>query len=106
MFAALANGGHIRVGMEDNVVYGRTADGKKIMATNLMLVERAANAVRAYGNEVATPAEAREMLGLKPLDLEATQKALAGVTIEQLEATKTAAADEFGTTYFAAKGMG
>ena len=106
LYGAVALGGHIRVGMEDNVVYGRTADGKKIMATNLMLVERAANAVRAYGNEVATPAEAREMLGLKPLDLEATQKALAGVTIEQLEATKTAAADEFGTTYFAAKGMG
>ena len=68
MFAALANEGHIRVGMEDNVVYGRNPDGTKIMATNLMLVQRAANAVKAFGNEVATPAEAREMLGLKPLD--------------------------------------
>ena len=44
-------------------------DGKKIMATNLLLVERAANAIKAYRPiEVATPAEAREMLGLKPLD--------------------------------------
>jgi len=76
------------------------------MATNLMLVERAANAIRAYGNEVATPAEAREMLGLAPLDLEATQKALAAVTIEQLEAAKAEASETFGTTYFAAKGMG
>jgi uncharacterized protein (DUF849 family) len=106
MFAALANGGSIRVGMEDNVVYGRTADGKKIMATNLMLVQRAARAIEAYGNEVATPAEAREILGLKPLDLAATQAALAEVTIEQLEAKKAEAAEKFGTTYFAAKGMG
>ena len=106
MFAALANNGNVRVGMEDNVVYGRTADGKKIMATNLMLVERAANAIKAYGNEVATPAEAREMLGLKPLDIKATQEALAAVTIEQLEAAKVEAAEKYGTTYFAAKGMG
>jgi uncharacterized protein (DUF849 family) len=106
MFDAIANGGHIRVGMEDNVVYGRTADGKKILATNLMLVERAARAVQAFGNEVATPAEAREMLGLKPLDLDATVAALKSVTIEQLEAAKAEAAEKYGTTYFAAKGMG
>ncbi len=106
MFAALANGGSIRVGMEDNVVYGRTADGKKIMATNLMLVQRAARAVEAYGNEVATPAEAREILGLKPLDLAAVQAALAEVTVEQLEAKKAEAGEKYGTTYFAAKGMG
>ena len=106
MFDCLANGGHIRVGMEDNVVYGRTADGKKIMATNLMLVERAAAAIRAYGNEPATPAEAREMLGLKPLDLAATQAALAAVKVEDLEKAKVEAAEKYGTTYFQAKGMG
>ena len=76
MFAALANGGHIRVGMEDNVVYGVDKDGKKIMATNNMLVERAVNAVKAFGNEVATPAEAREILGIPPLDAEAVRAAL------------------------------
>lgn len=32
MFSALANEGHIRVGVEDNVVYGRDKDGKKILA--------------------------------------------------------------------------
>lgn len=31
MFAALSKGGHVRVGMEDNVVYGYTEDGQKIM---------------------------------------------------------------------------
>ena len=67
MYAALALGGHIRVGLEDNVVYGKDADGKKILATNLMLVERAVQAVKTFGNEPATPAEAREILGIKPL---------------------------------------
>ena len=106
MFSALANGGHIRVGMEDNVVYGKDKDGKKIMATNLMLVERAAKAIEAYGNEVATSAEAREMLGLKPLDREAVVAELEKVTPEQLEQTKVKAGEEYGTTYFAAKSMG
>lgn len=106
MFSALANGGHIRVGMEDNVVYGKDKDGKKIMATNLMLVERAVKAIEAYGNEAATSAEAREMLGLKPLDREAVVAELEKVTPEQLEQTKVKAGEEYGTTYFAAKSMG
>jgi uncharacterized protein (DUF849 family) len=76
MFAALALGGHIRVGLEDNVVYGKDADGNKIMATNSMLVERAVKAVRAYGNEPATPAEARETLGIPALDGAAVRKKL------------------------------
>ena len=36
---------------------------KKIMATNHMLIERAVKAVCAYGNQPATPDEAREILG-------------------------------------------
>lgn len=67
MYAALANGGNIRVGLEDNVIFGIDENGNKIRATNQMLVQRAVEAVRAFGNKVATPAEAREMLGLKPL---------------------------------------
>ena len=106
MFAALANGGSVRVGMEDNVVYGRDKDGKKIMATNMMLVKRAANAIEAFGNEIATPAEAREILGLKPLDHEAVCAALDAVKLEDLEAAKAAVKDEFGGPYFAAAGMG
>ena len=106
MFAMLANDMHLRVGMEDNVVYGRDKDGKKILATNLMLVERAARAVEAYGNEVATSAEARQMLGLAPLDHAAVCEALDKITVEQLEAAKVEAGEKYGTTYFAAKSMG
>lgn len=65
MFATLALGGNIRVGLEDNVVYGKDAEGNKIMATNVMLVERAVKAVELYGKQVATPEEAREILGIQ-----------------------------------------
>ncbi|MGN0734841.1 MAG: 3-keto-5-aminohexanoate cleavage protein [Anaerovoracaceae bacterium] len=67
MYAALALGGNIRVGMEDNVVFGKDEEGNKIMATNVMLVERAVKAVETFGKKPATPAEAREILGIKPL---------------------------------------
>ena len=67
MYAALALGGHIRVGMEDNVVFGRDENGQKIMATNKMPVERAVKAVETFGKKPATAAEAREILGIKPL---------------------------------------
>ena len=61
MYAALALGGNIRVGMEDNVMYakGQLAD------SNRQFVERAARVIREYGLEVATPDEARQILGLK-----------------------------------------
>ena len=62
VYAALALGGHIRVGLEDNLYYARG-----VKASNTMLVARAARIVRNFGKEVATPAEAREMIGLKPL---------------------------------------
>ena len=88
------------------MVYGRTADGKKIMATNLMLVERAANAIKAMGNEIATPAEAREMLKLAPLDHEAVCAALDQVNVADLEAAKQAVKDEFGGPYWDAGAMG
>jgi uncharacterized protein (DUF849 family) len=67
LYASLALGGHVRVGLEDNVVYGKDDEGNKIMATNLMLVERAVQAVKTFGNQPATSAEAREILGIKPL---------------------------------------
>lgn len=106
LFSAIANGGGVRVGMEDNVVYGVDQNGKKIMATNMMLVERAARAVRAFGNEVATPSEARKMLNLPPLDIDKVNEQLAKVRIEDLERAKAMVKDEFGGPYFTAKGMG
>lgn len=36
----------------------------QLAESNVQFVERAARVIREYGNEVATPAEAREMLGL------------------------------------------
>jgi len=60
LYSAIAAGGNVRVGLEDNIWYK-----KGELATNLSLVERAARVIREYGNEVATPADAREILGLK-----------------------------------------
>lgn len=62
MFAALAMGGNIRVGLEDNIYYS-----KGVLATNEDLVKRAVRVVHEFGNEVATPSEAREMLGIPQL---------------------------------------
>jgi uncharacterized protein (DUF849 family) len=62
--------------LEDNVVYGYDADGKKVLATNEMLVSRAIAAVAAYGNQPATPAEAREILGIPAFDGEAVRAKL------------------------------
>ncbi len=76
MFVTLALGGHLRVGLEDNVIFGKDEKGNKIMATNPMLVERAAAAVRAYGNQPAAPAEAREILGIPAFDGDAVRAEL------------------------------
>ncbi|MEU6012196.1 3-keto-5-aminohexanoate cleavage protein [Streptomyces sp. NPDC047453] len=54
-------GGHVRVGLEDNLYLGK---GKK--ATNAQLVERAVSITESIGARVATPDEARATLGLKP----------------------------------------
>lgn len=61
LMTAIAMGGHIRVGMEDNVYYGPG----ELAVSNAQLVERAAKLIESSMNEIATPAEAREILGLK-----------------------------------------
>lgn len=60
MYAAVAMGGHIRVGMEDNVLYrkGQIAD------SNMQFVARAKRVIEEFTCEAATPAEARQILGL------------------------------------------
>ena len=57
---AIVLGGHVRVGLEDNLYMakGELAKG------NGPLVERAARIIRDLGAEVATPADARRILGL------------------------------------------
>ena len=61
MYAAIAMGGNIRVGMEDNVMYAKG----QLAESNRQFVERAARVIREFGCEVATPDEARQILGLK-----------------------------------------
>ena len=54
-------GGHVRVGLEDNLYLSRG-----VKATNAQLVERARTIVEAMGSTVATPDDARELLSLRP----------------------------------------
>lgn len=57
---AILMGGHVRVGLEDNVYYRRGEKAK----SNAQLVERAVRLCHELNREVATPAQARQMLGL------------------------------------------
>ncbi len=61
LYGAVALGGHIRVGMEDNVMYARGM----LADSNAQFVERAARVSREFGREVATSNDTREILGLK-----------------------------------------
>ncbi len=57
---AIAMGGHVRVGLEDNVYYS-----KGRLARNEELVARVARIAHEAGRPVATPDQAREILGLR-----------------------------------------
>lgn len=57
---AVLLGGHVRVGLEDNIWLE-----KGVLATNGKLVEKAVKIIELLGTKVATPAEGREILGLK-----------------------------------------
>ena len=60
LFAALAAGGHLRVGMEDTVTFAR---GRPV-SSNAELVERAAAAAEIAQRPAMSPAAARAMLGV------------------------------------------
>jgi 3-keto-5-aminohexanoate cleavage enzyme len=60
--AAILMGGHVRVGIEDSIFYNYPS---KELATNKKLVERIVRISRELNRDIATPAEAREILGLK-----------------------------------------
>jgi len=53
-------GGNVRVGLEDNLYLSRG-----VFASNSQLVERARTIIECMGMSVATPAEAREIMGLR-----------------------------------------
>ena len=59
---ALILGGHVRVGFEDNLYLKKGVPAKN----NAQMVEMAVNLVHQFQREVATPDEARNLLGLKP----------------------------------------
>jgi uncharacterized protein (DUF849 family) len=57
---AVLLGGHVRVGLEDNLYLGRG-----VLASNGQLVEKAVKMIELMGARTVTPAEARKKLGLK-----------------------------------------
>jgi uncharacterized protein (DUF849 family) len=65
MLAGLALGcDGLRVGLEDNILYGKDENGNKIIADNVMLVERAVRLAKEAGRQIATAQDAREILGI------------------------------------------
>ncbi|HEY3298604.1 MAG TPA: 3-keto-5-aminohexanoate cleavage protein [Armatimonadota bacterium] len=58
---AIAVGGHIRVGIEDNLWYD---DARTELATNPALIERLVKVSLASGREIASPDDARAMIGI------------------------------------------
>ncbi|MFN3431032.1 MAG: 3-keto-5-aminohexanoate cleavage protein, partial [Candidatus Sericytochromatia bacterium] len=57
---AIMMGGHVRVGLEDNLFYRKG----ELAASNAQLVERVVRLAHELGREVATPEEAREIMGI------------------------------------------
>ncbi len=60
--AAILMGGHVRVGIEDSIYYNYPS---KRLASNLELVERIIRISEDLGREIASPKEAREIIGIK-----------------------------------------
>lgn len=60
LYAAIAMGGHIRVGMEDNVMFAK----EQLAENNVQFVKRAKKAIELFGKQAATPEEARQILSL------------------------------------------
>lgn len=58
---AIVLGGHVRVGFEDNIYYSKGV----LAQSNAQLVERVVRIAKELEREVATPDEAREILGIK-----------------------------------------
>lgn len=61
---AIMMGGHARVGLEDNIFVSKGV----LARSNAELVEKVVRLAREFGREVATPDEARQILGLKGKD--------------------------------------
>jgi 3-keto-5-aminohexanoate cleavage enzyme len=55
-------GGHVRVGMEDNVYYSKG----RLLKSNAEAVQRIARIAKDLNREIATPEQARKIMGLPP----------------------------------------
>jgi uncharacterized protein (DUF849 family) len=60
----IAAGGHVRVGLEDNIWWDR---GRTTLATNAALVGRVRELAELAERPLATPAQTRALLGLTPV---------------------------------------
>ena len=60
--AAIAMGGNVRVGFEDNLYLSKGV----LAQSNGELVAKVVRLAKELGRPIATSAEAREILGLKP----------------------------------------
>ena len=60
---AIAAGGHTRAGLEDNI----RLDKNTLAPSNAALIKRAADLCDKYERPIATPAQTREILGLRPV---------------------------------------
>lgn len=61
LYASIALGGHVRVGLEDNVYYTKG----RLAKSNAEFVERAVRLIKEADKDVASPDDARAILGLK-----------------------------------------
>jgi 3-keto-5-aminohexanoate cleavage enzyme len=60
---SLAWGGHVRTGLEDNIYYRRG----ELATSNAQLVERVVRLAGEIGRPVASPAEARALVGVRSM---------------------------------------
>jgi 3-keto-5-aminohexanoate cleavage enzyme len=72
----IALGGHVRVGIEDHLYY---LPGE-LALSNAQLVERVVRLASEFGRAVATPAQARHILGLRSEGSPVTRGTILGVT--------------------------
>jgi uncharacterized protein (DUF849 family) len=72
---AVTMGGHVRVGLEDSLFY----DAEKTSpASNPGLVDRIVTLARAVGREIASPEEARQIIGIPRSEWKDTQDHVRG----------------------------
>jgi len=58
---AIIDGGHVRVGLEDNIYIEKG----KLAPSNAALVEKVVKLAKIYNREIATPEEAKKILGME-----------------------------------------